>query len=75
MVNSTATTATTTATPATVYLGIVELVVREEVDGVLVERDVDLADGVVGGRFRVAGGHHRLEPRLQQAEAVTPLHL
>ena len=48
-----ATTVTTTIT--TTYLRVVKLVVGEEVDGVLVKRHVDLADGVVGGRFRVTG--------------------
>mmetsp|Transcript_3295 Transcript_3295/g.10326 ORF Transcript_3295/g.10326 Transcript_3295/m.10326 type:complete len:1450 (+) Transcript_3295:864-5213(+) len=57
------------------HLAVVELVVQQERLRVLVERDVDLAQRVVRRRLRVALRHARLQPRLQHAQPVAPLHL
>ena len=53
----------------------VELIVLEELKGLSVEGDVDLADGVMQGRFDVALCHTCLQPGVEQAEAITALNL
>ena len=55
--------------------GLVELVVGEELEGLAVEGDVDLADGVVGRGLRVPLGDTSLQPGVQQTQTVAALHL
>mmetsp|Transcript_32990 Transcript_32990/g.72639 ORF Transcript_32990/g.72639 Transcript_32990/m.72639 type:complete len:441 (-) Transcript_32990:1736-3058(-) len=57
------------------HLGVIELVVGQELQRVAVQRDVDLADGVVRGDLRVALGDACLEPGVEQPEAVAALGL
>jgi hypothetical protein len=54
---------------------LVELIVLQELQRLSVESDVDLADCVVQGGLGVPLGYTGLEPWVEEAEAVTTLHL
>lgn len=54
---------------------LVKLIVLKELEGLSVEGDVDLADGVVKGGLNVALSHTRFQPGVEQAEAISALNL
>jgi hypothetical protein len=54
---------------------LIELIVLQELQRLSVESDVDLADGIVKGWLNVPLGYTGFEPWMEEAEAVTALHL
>jgi hypothetical protein len=54
---------------------LVELIVLQELQRLSVEGDVDLADGVVQRWLDVPLGYTGFEPWVEEAEAITALHL